>query len=574
MELAARVNGVLDGELGKDSFTLSQSFYVGQAETVFDKKSGKTFKCKPLESDFHTGTRFIDQCSDLDVGAIYWKADAPDRQHGTGPKEPMGASIEQAVAITAALDPVWRDSYLDKPGKTPEAPKRLGWFSVASAWHHEFGGSMEAFEALDKLSQGSKKYNRDNNLTKWERHFNDDHPNALTMRSLNAAIPNGHPAKINEYEQTEEEIRADFDVLEGKLERDARELIGGEDDEPRRRLQFLSPADCAVLPTRQYVWKGILAAGDVGCIFGAPGAGKSLIAPFLAYKVAQGEPAFDMRTKQGGALYISAEDQTGMQMRVTALRNQHGEADGLNLVCGVSDLLSEGSPNLRELQHAVAELKPALIVIDTLAMAFPGLEENSAEAMSRVIRVCRLVAKHGAAVLLIHHDTKANGGTPRGHSVLNGALDMAMRIEQDADGIVRAKLTKNRNGPCNIDIAFKIAVETLGEDADGDSITAAYCQPCDGCGGERLPGLTETEADIWHVIRDAASSGMTSKEWRREYIRRRDGEPSDTVRKAWRRGVKGLLLKKRVIKEGSRFFDAKSRGELEDQFDEGDDELI
>ena len=120
----------------------------------------------------------------------------------------------------------------------------------------------------------------------------------------------------------------------------------------------------------------MLAPGDVGCIFGAPGAGKSLIAPHLAYCIARGEHAFGMRTRQGTVFYVAAEDPHGMRGRVKALRITHGEADGFRLVEGLSDLLSHGSLDLAELRGAVAKDRPALIIIDTLAMAFPGLEAN------------------------------------------------------------------------------------------------------------------------------------------------------------------------------------------------------
>lgn len=150
----------------------------------------------------------------------------------------------------------------------------------------------------------------------------------------------------------------------------------------------------------------------MACIFGAPGAGKSLLAPFLGYKVAQGVEAFGMRTKQGGVFYVAAEDPHGMRGRVKALKTAHGDAPTFHLVEGVSDLLASESPDLAALRAAAKERRPALIFIDTLAMAFPGLEENSSEAMGRVVAAARGLTEWGAAVVLIHHGTKAEGSTP------------------------------------------------------------------------------------------------------------------------------------------------------------------
>lgn len=192
--------------------------------------------------------------------------------------------------------------------------------------------------------------------------------------------------------------------------------------------------------------KGLLAERDVGCIVGAPGAGKSLLAPFLGYGMARGDRVFGHRTRAGGVLYVAAEDAHGMRGRVTALKDTHGDADGFRLVVGVSDLLNsqvagKPSPQLAALHKEVKARKPALIVIDTIAMAFPGLEENDARSMGLVVAAARSLTKWGAAVLLIHHDTKdGQQGLPRGHSILNGALDMSLHLKREG-GVVTGRLT-------------------------------------------------------------------------------------------------------------------------------------
>jgi hypothetical protein len=49
----------------------------------------------------------------------------------------------------------------------------------------------------------------------------------------------------------------------------------------------MSPEQCVETNPRPYLVKGMLAEADVGCIVGAPGVGKSVLAPALAYAVAQ-----------------------------------------------------------------------------------------------------------------------------------------------------------------------------------------------------------------------------------------------------------------------------------------------
>src|SRR5690606_10871152 len=100
--------------------------------------------------------------------------------------------------------------------------------------------------------------------------------------------------------------------------------------------------------------------------------------------------------------------------------------------------------------------------------------------MGRVVAAARALTKWGAAVILIHHDTKDGAsGLPRGHSVLNGALDVSLHLTKGEGGIVRGNLTKNRNGSCERDLAFAIVTRALGTDGDGDVVTEALCYELD-----------------------------------------------------------------------------------------------
>ena len=313
------------------------------------------------------------------------------------------------------------------------------------------------------------------------------------------------------------------------------------------RLTFLSPTDCANSPARGYVVKGLIAPRDLGCLFGPPGAGKSVLAPHVAYLVAMGLRPFGMRTKPGRVLYVAAEDESGMRGRVTALRVRHGDAPDFVIVAGVSDLLAERSPDLAALHAAVAEQQPALIIIDTLAMGFPGLEENSAEGMGRVVAIGRALTSHGAAVIMIHHDTKAQGQTPRGHSLLNGALDMALYVSRDDDGVVRGKMTKNRNGSCERDIAFRIGTECVGTDEDGDPVTAPVAIELAPGATPKREKLTGGERAARKILDDLSAFGtVTEQVWRAACVDARTVSGSDELKSrqtATRRAIEGLARK-------------------------------
>ena len=262
------------------------------------------------------------------------------------------------------------------------------------------------------------------------------------------------------------------------------------------RLQVRTVDECAgeAATSRPYIIKGALAKHDVACIFGQPGAGKSLLAPHLGYAIARGEPVFGRRTRAGPVLYVAVEDYHGMKQRVAALRAQHGTTPNLKVVGGFNSLRDKD--DWSDLLALVVNENPSVIVIDTLAKAFPGIEENTAEGMSVAVEKARALTKYGAAVVLIHHDTKAGGGTPRGSSVLHGDLDVELLLQVKEDGTVGGSLTKNRNGALDWFPKFKIGVHRIGQDIDGDPITAAYVArelAAQKSGDARMKRLTDSE---------------------------------------------------------------------------------
>lgn len=398
------------------------------------------------------------------------------------------------------------DGYLkDLPENWVE--DRETWLKTGAALSHQYRGSKEGFEKWCAWSRQSAKFNLRDSKNVWKS-FKGKTDNPITFRSVIAAV-NENRDPLSDLLGT---------ALPAKLAKPS-------------RLAFLNPTECEAAPSRRYVIKRLLAQGDVGCIFGAPGAGKSLLAPFLTYAVAQGREVWGQRVRAGGAFYVAAEDPHGMRGRVRALKAAYGDAMGFRLVEGVSNLALE-SPDLVALLEAVETQKPALVVIDTLAMAFPGLEENSAESMGNVVAVARKLAEVGTAVLLVHHDTKAEGGTPRGHSILNGALDVAVHVKRDAEsGAIRAKLTKNRNGPCDLDIAFTIATEDGGADEDGDMITLPRCQELSS--DPMQLKLTPSEAAAVNILKcivlDDASGLIPESLWRDACIA--EGALSDSTNK-------------------------------------------
>lgn len=517
-DFTAALNGALGGILGDESFTLSQPMHYGSV-------TGGT----PVQTILVEG-EYLDRATDL---PLIGKRGVPidDLAELLGPDTPAPIASEQRPLALTAAQVRNLIEHIPNPNDADRWHRKE---TVTLALKHQFNGDSEGLEILQEWAMKiGGDYDAREVAKEWQRRKVTP-PNgraAITLASLVSE------AKAHGWSWPEMEISDDdFEDLP-ELPR------------AKSRLSFLSPSECEAAPSRGYVLKGFLAPGDVGCIVGAPGAGKSLLSPFLGYAIAQGREVFGMRAKAGGVFYVAAEDPHGMQGRIKALISIYGDAPDFKLVSGVSDLLRQDSPDLLELLEAVKARRPALIFIDTLAMAFPGLEENSAEGMGRVVSVARKLTKWGAAVVLVHHDTKdQQQGLPRGHSLLNGALDMALHIRRDESGVVRGRLTKNRNGPCDKDVAFTIGTVDGGSDEDGDEIRLPYAAPCSAAVNYRVEKLPRSEQAALDVL-EREGGRLAEAAYKDSMASGRDVSASDNAksrRDSATRAIRGLLDKGRI----------------------------
>lgn len=226
---------------------------------------------------------------------------------------------------------------------------------------------------------------------------------------------------------------------------------------------------------------GLLREQDIGVLFGAPGCGKSFVAIALALALASGEPWLG-REVAGPApvLYIAGEGAYGIGKRVLAWAGGTIPArspvweNWRQLTALVPLLDTEAFPALLRSVEQLAEeqVRPRLIIVDTLARAMTGGDENSAKDMGLFVHRCgELRERTGAAVLLVHHSGKA-GGAERGSSALRGACDVMMALEKDDAGDVTLTVTKTKDDrpPDPIDVELRRVV--LGEDAAGKPISS------------------------------------------------------------------------------------------------------
>ncbi len=181
---------------------------------------------------------------------------------------------------------------------------------------------------------------------------------------------------------------------------------------------------------------GGLVPGSISLIGGDPGIGKSTLLLQIALEIAE----------HSGVLYVSGEEsERQIKMRADRL---HRDQEG-NPIALPSNMLLVTETNLDTILDHTAEIKPKLLIVDSIQTSYLPQLESSAGSISQV-RECashlREYAKRtGISIFLIGHVTKE--GNIAGPRVLEHIVDTVLYLEGDRYQAYRLlRSVKNRFG--------------------------------------------------------------------------------------------------------------------------------
>ena len=216
----------------------------------------------------------------------------------------------------------------------------------------------------------------------------------------------------------------------------------------------------------EWLIEGVIPKGSFTALYGPPGSFKSFIALDIAEAIATGRSWMGRPIKQTGAvLYLAGEGFGGIGARIKACKLHHQTEDGAPIYIVRHQLnLRSSAEDFNALMMAVVQLVEqtgmefSLAIVDTLARAFGGGNENSSEDMGAFITAMGKVQEFlNCALMVLHHSGKDAAKGLRGHSSLLGAVDTELellRFDEQMKGVLT--ISKQKDGADNERFGFEM----------------------------------------------------------------------------------------------------------------------
>lgn len=292
-----------------------------------------------------------------------------------------------------------------------------------------------------------------------------------------------------------------------------RELLDPEAAERLPTFRRLKVSDIQNLADPQWLIGDLIPEDSFSVIYGPPGSTKSFLALDLACCVATGIPWKDQPVRQGKVMVCVGEGLRGLKWRLESWMLAHPEADpdlledNLEIIEDVPHLLEKADTAMLlntaiEMHEEEPDTDLKLFVIDTLARALVGGDENSAQDVGRAIDACEKVRKATGATALVVHHSGVEGTRERGSTALRGAADTSIQVAHDeTQRITTVSVKKIKDGEGNK--SYRLALAKYGH-----SVVLS----------EALTGIEPYRG----TVKDPFRAEKTKADWAREALARKE----------------------------------------------------
>ena len=246
----------------------------------------------------------------------------------------------------------------------------------------------------------------------------------------------------------------------------------------RSRFAPYTADEFGLFPDAEFAIEGVLPAQGVACVYGASQAGKSALLMSMVRSLTLGTEWFGRAVEPCRVWYVALEGAAGLRHRAEAIEKHFGEPLPKSAKFVFNDLRLSQPEDVAELAARIDKHGGAVVVIiDTLACAMAGADENSSRDMGLVVAGARALQRSTAGlVVLVHHTGKDATRGLRGHSSLLAALDATIEVKRHED--YRSwRLAKARDSEDGVQGAFVLDRVEIRLDSKGRPISSIVVIP-------------------------------------------------------------------------------------------------
>ena len=304
-------------------------------------------------------------------------------------------------------------------------------------------------------------------------------------------------------------------------------------EEQLKRFTFYSATELINAPQQIDAIKGIFPSCGVVVVYGPSGSGKSFLAVYMAYVLGYGLVFFGFKVQIKSVVYINLEG--SMRTRLDALQTDKKRdiPDNVRFV-------TEPFHILEDVESLAADIpEGAVIFIDTLNAASPGLDENSSRDMGLILEAAKKLQQiTKGLVVIVHHSGKDASKGLRGHSSLYAAMDAVIEVGRNGDSRYW-RLAKSKEGRDGIRRGFRLKSVGLGYDEDGEPITSCVVEedntPLQEEAKPLTPALRYALETLEAVLDRYKRYTVTLEQWREEFYSRHTADNLNAKKVAFRR---------------------------------------
>lgn len=235
--------------------------------------------------------------------------------------------------------------------------------------------------------------------------------------------------------------------------------------------RWLTLADAyAERPEREYIIEKLLPVPSLTAMYGAPGGLKTMLVLDMVMATLSGEPFLDplpgmervspFATSPCGVMWVDVDNGERRSLdRMKALgraRNIPENAPLYFVSFPTPPFVASNQDSVDFIIESAVMGEVKLIIFDNLGTISGGADENSAQMVEVMSGLRKIAERVNCAVVVIHHRNKGSaignnarkGNALRGHSSIEGALDLALLIErEEGEDVITIESTKTRDIP-------------------------------------------------------------------------------------------------------------------------------